>query len=210
MVRVHVIGVGPGGKEYITPAAMRAVEEADILVGGERNLALFNWHKGETFTIKNNLSEMVDFIKIKIVDKKIAVLASGDPGMFGILPYLRKHFVPGELNVIPGISSVQYACARLAIPWHDATVVSTHGRARGIFIEAVRLESKVIALAGPDEQPRELALALVEAGVTKKRIHICSDLSYPAEEIKSYTLNRLASLEEHWKQKNYVMVIEDE
>lgn len=210
MARINVIGVGPGGKEYLTPAALRAVGEADILVGGERNLALFDRHQGETFIIKNNLTEMVHYIKIKKTDQKVAVLASGDPGMFGILSYLRKNFDPDELNVIPGISSVQYACARLAIPWHDATMVSTHGRGREIFIEAVRRESKVIALAGPDQPPPELARALVEAGVKGKRIHICSDLSYSAEEIKSFSLTRLASLEGIWEQKNYVMVIVDE
>lgn len=210
MAKVAVVGVGPGGKDYLTRAALRAVEEADVLVGGERNLTLFDRRQRETFIIKNNLAEMVYFIKAKKNDQKVAVLASGDPGMFGILTYLRKHFGPEELNVIPGISAMQYACARLAIPWHDAVMVSTHGRDRGTLIEAVRRERKVVALAGPDEPPPELARALVEAGVEGKRIDVCSDLSYPAEEIQSFTLNGLASLMGSRDKKNYVMVITDE
>lgn len=210
MSKIDVIGVGPGGKEYLTPAALQAVEEAELLVGGERNLDLFDRNQREIFIIKNNLAEMVALINKKKATHKIAVLASGDPGMFGILSYLRKNFNPEELNVIPGISAIQVACARLAMPWHDAAMVSTHGRDRIRFVEAVRRESKVVALAGPDEPPSLLARALVEAGVEGKKVYVCSDLSYSNEEIQSYTLKELASLTGNRDKKNYVMVIVDE
>lgn len=210
MARLAVIGIGPGGRDYITPAALRAVAEAEVLVGGERQLALFNLHRGETFIIRNNLNEMVEFIKARIKGKKVAVLASGDPGMFGILSYLKRHFESGELFVVPGISTVQYACAVLAIPWHDAVAVSTHGRDRQEFIEAARREGKVVVLAGPAEPPPELARALVEAGVGDKTVFVCSDLSYPNEEVKSFTLTGLAALEGFGEGKNYVMVIVNE
>lgn len=211
MVRINIIGLGPGGPDYLVPAARRAVEESRVLVGGERNLALFKTSGLETFVIKNNLGEMVEYIRERIKEgRQVAVLASGDPGLFGILSFLRKHFSLEELNVIPGISSVQYACARLALPWQDAVIVSTHGRERIALIEAVRRSSKVIVLAGPGEPPGELARTLTGAGVAGKRVYICSDLSYPREEIRSYSLSGLAALEEHWNPKNYVMVIVDE
>jgi len=210
MAKVAVVGVGPGGREYLAPAALRAVEEAAVLAGGERNLDLFEEHRGEKFIIKNNLAELVDYIKTKKGTNKVAVLASGDPGLFGILSYLGKHFAPEELHVIPGISAVQYACARLALPWHDAAMVSTHGRERDVFIKAVRRKGKVVALAGPGEAPAELARALVDAGVGGKRVYVCSELSYPAEEISSCAIEDLASRQEHWSEKNYVMVIVDE
>lgn len=210
MAKINVVGVGPGGKEYLTPAALRAVEEAEVLVGGERNLSLFDRAGRKVFVIKNNLAEMAEFIKEERQERKVAVLASGDPGMFGILSYLKKHFGPEELNVIPGISTVQYACARLAMPWHDAAVVSTHGRDRRIFIEAAGRESMVVVLAGPGEPPQELARVLMEAGVKRKKVYICSDLSGPDEEIKSFSLDSLASLKERWSEKNYVMVIVNE
>jgi cobalt-precorrin-7 (C5)-methyltransferase len=210
MAKIAVVGVGPGGKEHLTPAAARAVAEADVLVGGERSLALFRGHPGELFTIKNNLPEMIEFIKVRQEEKKIAVIASGDPGMFGILQYLRKHFTPGQLQVIPGISSVQYACARLAVPWQDAVVVSTHGRDRTLLAEAVAGKGKVIVLAGPEEPPPVLAKVLVKAGIEDKTVYVCSELSYPAEEIKAFTLHELALWEGQWDKKNYIMVILNE
>nr|MDA8235559.1 precorrin-6y C5,15-methyltransferase (decarboxylating) subunit CbiE [Clostridia bacterium] len=124
---VYVVGIGPGALEYITPAAMEIIREADVLVAGERTLNQFLGLDKLTFPIKNNLAEMIGFIQEHRVEKNVAVLASGDPGMFGIINYLRKHFATGDLQVIPGISSMQLACARLGISWHDGLLASTHG-----------------------------------------------------------------------------------
>ena len=211
MEKIHVIGVGPGGGlEYLIPAALRAVEKSNVLVGGERNLALFKHFQGETFVIKNNLAEMICWIKEKRVRQKVSVLASGDPGMFGILSYLKRHFASGELYVIPGISAAQIACARLALPWHDAAMVSTHGRDRAGLLDTVRREKKVVALAGPEEPPADMARAMVEAGIKGKKVYICANLTYPDEEIVGFRLAALADLKRSWDKKNYVMVIIDE
>ncbi|HOV80607.1 MAG TPA: precorrin-6y C5,15-methyltransferase (decarboxylating) subunit CbiE [Bacillota bacterium] len=211
MEKVDVVGVGPGAPEYVTPAALKAVEKADVLVGGERNLAIFRGFSGSTFEIKNNLEEMIDFIKKNRMDnKKVAVLASGDPGMFGILACLRENFSPADLNVIPGISTVQYACARLAIPWHDAVAVSTHGRGRNELVDRVYRGQKVVVLPGPAEPPYELARTLKAAGAGNKRVFVCSDLSYPDEEIRFFFLEELAAVCEAWEKRNYVMVILNE
>ncbi len=210
MAKIAVVGVGPGGKEHLTPAAIRAVAEADVLVGGERGLALFSGQPGEIFTIKNNLQEMIAYIRERMDEKKIAVIASGDPGMYGILQYLRRHFTPAQLQVIPGISSVQYACARLAVSWHDAVVVSTHGRDRTVLAETVAGNSKVVVLAGPEEPPPVLASVLVNAGMKDKTVYVCAELSYPAEEINAFTVLDLARWEGQWNKRNYVMVILDE
>ncbi|MGB9826771.1 MAG: precorrin-6y C5,15-methyltransferase (decarboxylating) subunit CbiE, partial [Desulfofundulus sp.] len=112
MPRIMVIGVGPGSADYLTPAAQRALAGARVVVGGKRHLASLARGKQKTFIIKNNLAAMVDFIRSHR-EEGVAVLASGDPGLYGILNYLRQHFTPEELEVIPGISSVQVAFARL-------------------------------------------------------------------------------------------------
>jgi precorrin-6Y C5,15-methyltransferase (decarboxylating) len=56
------------------------------------------------------------------------VLASGDPGYFGILRTLKRRFPPSQLQVNPAASSVAQAFALLAMPWEDAVVISAHGR----------------------------------------------------------------------------------
>ncbi|MHB8172655.1 MAG: precorrin-6y C5,15-methyltransferase (decarboxylating) subunit CbiE [Thermincolia bacterium] len=204
---VYVVGIGPGALEYITPAAMEIIRAADVLIAGERTLSQFAGLGKPTFSIKNNLAEMVEFIEEQRASKRIAVLASGDPGMFGILNYLKKHFVTEDLHVIPGISSMQLACARLGISWHDGLLASTHGRGLDKVVELVRNHEKVILLTGPEATPAHIAKVLLEAGLRDKRAVVCGNLSYPHEIIIRGTLTDMA---EKGQINNSVMVITDE
>ncbi|WP_082788980.1 precorrin-6y C5,15-methyltransferase (decarboxylating) subunit CbiE [Desulfolucanica intricata] len=207
MLKITVVGIGPGGKEYLTPAALEAISEAKFLIGGKRNLQLFDISQKETFIIKNNLQDMLKYIKEK--NSAVTVLASGDPGLFGILAYLRRHFSPKQLQVIPGISSVQLACARLALPWHDAVITSTHGRDYSDFIETVKQNDKVVSLTNPRSSPSELAKALLESGIFTRTIYLCQNLTYPDENITKYTLKELVDKKIN-QNSNCVMVILNE
>ena len=207
---ITVVGIGPGGKEYLTFAAMAAIEKAGVLIGGQRNLELFDNLCKETFVIKNNLQEMLDFIKEKDgCGLSVAVLATGDPGLFGILDFLRRYFLPESLLVMPGISSIQMACSRLALTWHDAVLTSTHGRDYQHFINTVKTNDKVISLTNPRSFPSELARLLIAEGIEKRTVYLCQNLSYPDERITKYRLEELAMLEVN-QYSNNVMVILNE
>lgn len=203
---VYVIGIGPGAAEYIPPAAQLAIAEAEVLVAGERTLAAFKHLGKDTMAIRNNLSEVTDFIKKERENRKIAVLASGDPGFFGILRFLRRHFPLQEIRVIPGISTVQLACARLGLPWDDAALLSMHGREVGPVAEAVGACKKAVLLTDPRLSPRELAGRLTEAGVHKK-VYLCENLSYPDEKITELTMAELGRVPGF---NNSVLVMTDE
>jgi len=207
---ITVVGIGPGGKEYLTFAAMAAIEKASVLIGGQRNLELFNNLCKETFVIKNNLQEMLDFIKEKDrCNLAVTVLATGDPGLFGILDFLRRHFPPESLLVIPGISSIQLACSRLALTWHDAVLTSTHGRDCRHFIDSVKTHNKVISLTNPRSSLSELARLLIAEGVEKRTVYLCQNLSYPDEIIIKYRLEELAVLEVTQYSNNVMVILND-
>lgn len=204
---ITVVGVGPGNRDYLIPAALKAVEEAEFLVGGQRLLDMFWQPEGrEYFAISNNLQEVVDYICAKREKHRVVVLTSGDPGFYGILAHLRRHFKPSDLRVFPGISSVQIACARLSITWHDAEIISCHGRNCEQLVTAVRTHPKVIVLTGPGSAPETLAQRLVAAGLGSRRANVCCQLSYDTETVTSLTIAELAARRET-KETNCVMVI---
>lgn len=202
---VKVIGIGPGSAEYLTQAALKALEEADVLVGGER--LLVDWAKPHQATkaIKSNLVEVVSFIKEVKDIKQVVVLASGDPGMFGILNFLLKYFAKEELEVIPGLSSVQMAAARLKTSWHDGIIFSVHGRSLDGLVETLKVNPKAFILTDPNANPARIARILLDARLTKKAT-VCANLSYPTEEIKVFSLEELAAEE---KYKGCILVLED-
>lgn len=204
---ITVVGVGPGNLEYLVPAALKAIENADILVGGQRLLDMFPQPaEREKFIISNNLHEVVRFIRKRRENQRVVVLTSGDPSFYGILAHLRRHFKAAELRVLPGISSVQLACARLATPWHDAMLISCHGRTCENLVDAVRVHPKVIALTGPGSSPVKLARQLVAGGLGNRKVDLCCQLSYDYESIASLTVADLAAQDE-LGETNCVMVI---
>jgi precorrin-6Y C5,15-methyltransferase (decarboxylating) len=86
------------------------------------------------------------------------VLASGDPGFFGIVRALRERGL--KFTVLPAVSSVALAFARAGLPWDDAVVVSAHGRDPRPAVNVCRAHPKVAVLTGPGCGPAGIGAAL--------------------------------------------------
>ncbi|WP_326599701.1 precorrin-6y C5,15-methyltransferase (decarboxylating) subunit CbiE [Streptomyces sp. NBC_01803] len=99
--------------------------------------------------------------------RRVVVLASGDPGFFGIVRALAERFGVGVLDVRPSVPAVAVAFARVGLPWDDAVVVSAHGRDPRIAVNVCRARPKVAVLTGPGAGPAELGAALDAAGVPR-------------------------------------------
>lgn len=192
MNKVNVAGLGPGSPEYITPAAVRAIAESDIVIGGSRNLSSLDFVPGldtagiVRYDITGRLDETREFILSSIKESRVTVVASGDPGFYGILGFLRK-FLPGdELNVIPGISSVQYMFARLGMPWDSARLGSLHGRDEDIA--ALVSGGCAAFLTDSRERISSIAERLCGCGYGNRKMYAGCSLSYPEERIHSGTV----------------------
>jgi precorrin-6Y C5,15-methyltransferase (decarboxylating) len=122
------------------------------------------------------------------------VLASGDPGFFGIVRCLAARFGSGMLDVRPAPSSVSLAFARLGLAWDDALVVSAHGRpladAAGL---AAAGAAKVAILCGPDAPPDVVVKAVVDAGGRFDRVAVCSRLGERGETVVVATPEEIAT-----------------
>jgi cobalt-precorrin-7 (C5)-methyltransferase len=208
MHKITVIGVGPGGRAYLTGVAREAIARSEVLLGGRRHLETFAPVDKETFTLANNLMDAVEFIRARR-HLRVAVLATGDPGMFGILDFLRRHLPAEDIEVIPGISAVQVAFARLAMPWQDAVILSAHGRDTGTLVDIIKKSAKVAVLTGPESTPARLAGILAEEGLGERDVFVCSDLTLSGEKVVGLKIKDLAcSLD--GVRHNCVMVIIDE
>ncbi len=112
-----IIGIGPGDLAFLYPKAQKEIEDADILIGGKRNLADFAHLNKETMVIGNNLKEIAAYIATHQEEKNIVVLASGDTGLFSIAQVMKKYLPEVELTFYPGISSLQYLWQKCKSVW---------------------------------------------------------------------------------------------
>ncbi len=182
--RLQLIGVGLKGPETLSPDLLEKVRQADLLAGGSKILRGFKAFPGGRIPFGGHPEEWIRKIRnARVEGKRVVVLASGDPGFFGITRLLLRFFPPEELSIHPHISSMQLAFARLRIPWDDAAFVSAHGRELSPVIETVRRASKVVILTDPGNTPSRIGKALLRAGVTDCRVFVCSRMGGDDESV---------------------------
>ena len=207
MNNVYILGVGPGSADYVLPVVSNIVRECKVIAGGQRNLSIFDMTGKTVMTIKNNLDEIVEFINTHLDQQSVAVLVSGDTGFYSMLSFLQKHYSSDDLEVIPGISSIQYMAAKLKKSWHDAYITSMHGRIDENFVQAAVGQKLILALTDTKNSPNMIAKFLIENGITGKKAAIGENLSYSDERIIEGTLEEIAQMDNF---KMSVMVIYNE
>lgn len=203
--KIIVAGIGPGAKSYITPAALETIQAAKFLVGGRRSLAEFSTPNQITCAITKDLDAVINFISEKISSGEVVVMASGDPGYYSILELLRKNFEPSLIEVIPSISAMQLAFAKLALSWYSATLLSFHGRRPAD--EDLKFEpEKILGLLTDNEfNSATISEILLKNGWQENsKIAICEKLSYPDEKIICTNLETAAKME---PVKNCILIV---
>lgn len=192
--KITVVGIGPGSPDYLPPIAARAIARAAVLIGGSRALAAFAAPGSETYTLGKDIAAALAYIASRLETSDVTVLVSGDPGFYSLLSALRRQFGPERLEVIPGVSSVQLAFARLACPWQDAVLASFHGRGGDDADLAYAPGKKVALLTDGDNTPRRIAGELLARGwPPAAAVWLCAALSYPEEEIMTADLAAVAA-----------------
>jgi cobalt-precorrin-7 (C5)-methyltransferase len=169
-VKIVGVGCGPG---MLTEEAIRALQVARRVYGSRRAIEIARGALPRSCEIH----EIRDYSSLEFPADAV-VLSTGDPMLAGL--------GDREGEVIPGISSLQLAFARLRLPLVRASVVHGHNRDPGQAIaetvEEVRREKIVFLLPDPSFPTEDLASALKEDGIGCT-IALCEDLGYPAERV---------------------------
>lgn len=175
---VHIVGLGPGSKEYILPKAIEILEKSDIILGFSRALESLDFIKVSKLAVKD-LKEILSIIKSN-ENKNISIPASGDPCFYGISDFIRRNY-SGSVEIIPGISSFQYLMAKLNKSWQGSYLGSLHGREEN-FIEKVCNCKVSIWLTDKTNSPDEICKRLYREKL-KVKVYIGENLSYDDEKI---------------------------
>jgi precorrin-6Y C5,15-methyltransferase (decarboxylating) len=178
---IHVVGLGDDGPAGLAPGPRALVAAATLLCGGERHLAFFPDHAAERFVIRANLDDLLRRLRAATAAERPVVLASGDPCYYGIAPYLARHLGAERVVVHPHVSSVQLAFARLGVGWHDATVLSAHGRPLAPLLPRALAAAKLAFFTDEHNTPGAIAAALLAAGYPDGPAHVFEHLGSRAE-----------------------------
>ncbi len=198
MKRISVIGLDGSP---LSPEASALLGEAALVMGGARHLESLGVDPRRSTVLKGDLSEALE--RIEASEGPVTVLASGDPGFFGIVRLLREWFGDADLYVLPAVSSVALAFARAGLSWEDAVVVSAHGREPRRAVNVCRARSKVAVLTSPDFGPAELAR---ELGKEDRLFVVAERLGESDERVFRGNAAEIAG--HKWSDPNVVLVLD--
>ena len=179
----------------------RLISEAALVAGGRRHLETLGVREERAVVLEGDLSEAL--ARIENTAGPVVVLASGDPGYFGIVRLLGGRFGRENLRVMPGLSSVALAFARVGLSWDDAVTVSVHGRVPRRAVNVCRAHPKVAVLTSPDFGPAELARALDGLG---RGFVVAEKLGEPDERVFFGDAGTVAGMD--WEDPNVVLVLD--
>jgi cobalt-precorrin-7 (C5)-methyltransferase len=204
--KLYIVGSGPGSADYVTPAARKAVREAQVVVGAQRSLALFKEDiHGETVTLTaKNVDQALTYAAQSAKNGKVAaVLSTGDPGFSGLLgSLLSRNLTTGiDIVVVPAVGAIQACAARLGLEWADAVLFAFHSgtnpQKKAALVQAVKAGYTVMLLPDPKTfPPQTIAAFLTVEGIPKTaKVAVCENLTLDNEKITNCTLEEAAQRE---------------
>ncbi len=189
---INVIGLGPGNTDYITKLGEKLIQNSDVVIGGKRNLESIIDFEGEKIEISSNLKEIVEYINNN-KHKQISVIASGDPLIYGICRYLSKNIDKEDLNIVSGISSLQYIFSKVHIDMNDLYITSSHGKTPDF--DYVLSHKKVCMVTDKIIGPKEICKQILDRNL-EKTIVVGENLSYDNERITIGSPEDILNLED--------------
>jgi cobalt-precorrin-5B (C1)-methyltransferase len=193
--QITIVGCGPGSPLYVTEAARQAVARADVLVGSRRLLELFPEGPAERIGVDADIESLLNkMAELRTAGRRMAVLVSGDPGIFSLAQNVVGRFGRDQCDVIPAVSSVQVAFARLGLDWADARILSAHAATPNISEDELRRPDKLAILAGTKDALRWAA----EAARLLQSSHaavLCENLTLPDERVRRFAPEQLAAID---------------
>ena len=204
---IYIVGIGTGFGEYsdLTLRVVQTIRDSEIIIGSNRQVDLAKKYNHNAQIIKyEKISEIIQILKENI-NTTISVLASGNPSLYGIADYIIKNMSPLEdIEIIPGISSVEYLFSKLKITMNDLYITSFHGRK---LDEEMVLKSKKTAFFTDNKTSLfDIAQLYLKNGLNPIFI-IGENLSYPNEKISRL---RAADIKKDDKFEMYILIVINE
>src|SRR5262249_40091467 len=141
--RIHIIGVGSDGLAGLTSHALELLTGAEIVFGSEHALSLVKELHCEFRRIGADLQETIAALSSLAGKKRVAIVASGDPLFYGVARYLCDRMGKERFEVLPHVSSMQLAFARVKESWEEAYLTNLQTHPLETVIDRIRTAETV-------------------------------------------------------------------
>lgn len=172
---LSIVGIGEGGPDDLSGPARTLVETAEILVGGERHLAMVSNENVRKLRWQFPLDGIVKKINAAR-GQRVVVLATGDPMSFGIGSTLARHFSASDLHIVPSPGAFSLAASRMAWPLHNCTCLTLHGRPLELLHHHMLPDQRLLILSHDGTTPGKVATTLCDAGFSLSHLTVFENM----------------------------------
>ncbi len=201
--KCRVLGVLDDGINSLSQSALAHLQQAELVIGGERTLQLFAAQinsDAQQRDLTGALAQVPEWIRsAQAAGQRVVVLATGDPLCHGMAAYLASRLCIEAIEVLPNVSTLQLACARLNLPWQDMRFASVHSKDAGDWVAGsepshglyallrdIRQYDRLAVLTSPLNTPDRMARMLVAEGLADDfEMAVAERLCQPQERIVS-------------------------
>ena len=189
---ICIVGIGDDGVEGLTGSTVSVIKQADLLVGSSDLTESFLSDVGDTWDPGSDY-ETLSLRLAAIVDQKVVVLAAGDPLFYGTARFLCDRIGKSRIRVIPNVSTMQLAFARVKENWDEAYLTDLGNQTIDHVVQKIRSAERVGIFTNSENTPQALAAALLAARIDYFTAYVCENLGSPDERVTSGTLEDVAA-----------------
>ena len=175
-----IIGIGEEGMASLSAAARRLVEQAEVIVGGDRHHDLAPGRTPERISWPSPFDDLIDLLKSR-KGRRIVVLATGDPLWYSVGARIARRLPPGEIAFLPQVSAFQWAACRLGWSMADVETLTAHGRAAEQVVPYFWPGARLLILTAGSQTPGEVARLLDARGYGASTMTVLASLGSPDE-----------------------------
>ncbi len=193
--KIHIIGIGSDGVQGLTSHARELLAAAELVLGSPHAQSLAPELKAERYVLGTDLQEAVRLLERERGRRRIVVLAGGDPLFYGVARYLCDRVGKDHFEVLPHVSSMQLAFARIKESWEEAYLTNLATHPLEEVIDRIRTAETVGLFTTEEASPPAVAQALLARGLDYFRGYVCENLGTPNERVTQGELADLVSME---------------
>ena len=193
--KLVIVGIGDDGLAGLTEGARRIVQEADVILGASSTLRLLEGTQGRKVILDAEMPSALRQVREALSARKPVLVSGGDPLFYGVARYLCDRLGKDQFEVIPHVSSMQLAFARVKESWEDAYLTSLAGRPFEAIVDRVRTAEKVGLFSSDDHPPSRIFRDLLDRGIDYFKAYVCENLGSPDERVTQGEMADLAGLE---------------
>jgi precorrin-6B C5,15-methyltransferase / cobalt-precorrin-6B C5,C15-methyltransferase len=193
--KVYIIGVGNDGLASLTARARDLLQSADLVLGSDHALDRIGELRAERYRMGSDLQEAVRTVEGNLGRKRMVLVASGDPLFYGVARYLCDRLGKDRFEVLPHVSSMQLAFARIKESWEEAYLTNLATHPLESVIDRIRTAETVGLFTSEGDNPPAVSRALLGRGIDYFRAFVCENLGGPDERVTQGELADIQSME---------------